>query len=241
MNWRLEVFDTLPSSSDLCIERAGAGAPEGLAVLALAQTAGRGSRGRQWQAPPGNLSLSVLLRPHVAPAEAFVFPLLAGLAVADAVAGFLPGAAPMLKWPNDVLLGGGKLAGILIDAAPGSRSLDWLVIGIGINLAHAPDIPGRPATTLAAHGGQATPRQTAEALLPRLDFWLQRLAAGPAAIIEAWQARAHPPGTELTVQTGDRRVTGLYAGLSAQGELLLRVEDRIDRFHTGDILLGIGG
>jgi BirA family biotin operon repressor/biotin-[acetyl-CoA-carboxylase] ligase len=241
--WRLEVFDTLGSTSDTCIERAKSGEPAGLAVLAGIQTAGRGSRGRQWQSPPGNLNLSVLLRPHLPMSQANIFPLLAGIAAADAISAFLPAAtAPLLKWPNDVLLGGAKLAGILIDAAPQGQSLDWLVIGIGVNLAFAPEIPDRPATTLKAHGGEATPQDAARRLLHELDFWLEAFAAsGAPAIIDAWQQRAHPIGAELAVRTAERSVTGSYAGLSPRGELLLHVENRIERFQTGEILLGSRG
>lgn len=241
--WRLEVFESLSSTSDTCIEKAKSGEPAGLAILAETQTAGRGSRGRQWQSPPGNLNLSILLRPNRPAAEASIYPLLTGIVAADALASFLPAeTAPQLKWPNDVLLNGAKLAGILIDAAPQGQLLDWLVIGIGINLMHAPEIPGKPATTLKAHGAQASPRDAANRLLQELDFWLDAFAtSGPAAIIDAWQLRAHPIGTPLTVQTAERSTAGSYAGLSPKGELLLHVENRIERFQTGEILLGSRG
>ena len=238
--WRLEVFETLESTSDHCIERAKSGAPEGLAILAHRQTAGRGSRGRQWQSPPGNLNLSVLLRPGLPAAQASIYPLLAGIAVSDAVCAFLPvEAAPVLKWPNDVLLGDAKLAGILIDAAPHGQNLDWLIIGIGINLIYAPEVPGRSTATLKAHGGEATPEAAAQMLLHYLDFWLEHFnTSGAASILEAWQQRAHPVGTQLAVQAGGLAVSGRYAGLSPKGELLLNVEDRIERFQTGEVLLG---
>lgn len=238
-DWRLEVFETLGSTSDLCIERAKAGASEGLAILAHRQTAGRGRRGRQWESLPGNLNLSVLLRPALPATEVSVFPLLAGVAAADAASAFLPAeAAPMLKWPNDVLLNGAKLAGILIDAAPNTHLLDWLVIGVGINLIHAPKIAGRLTTTLKAHGGEATAEAAARMLLHYLGFWLEQLETnGAAAILDAWQLRAHPAGTPLAVQAAGGQVTGTYAGLSPKGELLLNVEDRIERFQTGEIFL----
>ena len=243
IDWRLEAFESLNSTSDTCIEKAKSGEPAGLAILAERQTSGRGSRGRQWQSLAGNLNLSILLRPNLPAAEAGIFPLLTGIAAADALSSFLPvEAAPQLKWPNDVLLNGAKLAGILIDAAPQGQFLDWLVIGIGINLLHAPEIPGKPATTLKAHGGEATPRDAANRLLQELDFWLDAFAtSGPAAIIDAWQLRAHPIGTKLTVQTAERSTAGSYAGLSPKGELLLHVENRIERFQTGEILLGSRG
>lgn len=241
--WRLETYDALDSTSDTCILRAKAGEPEGLAVLALRQTSGRGSRGRQWQSPPGNLNLSVILRPELRAADSSVFPLAAGIAVADAVSAFLPAnVSPMLKWPNDVLLGGAKLAGILIDAAPRAELLDWLVIGIGINLLHAPEIPGRLTTTLAEHGSPAAPLDAAQMVLNHLAFWLDDLdTSGIAPILGAWQQRAHPIGTEIQVRGGNETMSGSFAGLSPTGELLLRVENRIERFQTGEILLGTRG
>ncbi len=137
IHWRLESFEELGSTSDVCAARAKNSEAEGLAVLAYKQTAGRGSRGRSWQAPEGNLNLSVLLRPARPAAEAGMAALFAGIAVAEALEQFFL-APTMLKWPNDVLLDGAKLAGILIDAAQNGPKLDWLVVGIGINLRHAP-------------------------------------------------------------------------------------------------------
>ncbi len=239
--WRLEEYDALDSTSDRCILRAKEGETEGLAILALRQTAGRGSRGRQWEAPAGNLNLSVLLRPDLPMAQSSIFPLLTGVAVADAVAAFLPAdIAPVLKWPNDVLLGGAKLAGILVDAAPKGDAADWLVIGIGINLAEAPSIAGRRTTTLALFGGPAKPVDAAHTVLHYLGFWLDILAhSGVAPILDAWQQRGHPIGTELQLTGAGDQVSGRFAGLSPSGELLLNVGNRIERFSTGEILLGV--
>jgi BirA family biotin operon repressor/biotin-[acetyl-CoA-carboxylase] ligase len=235
--WRLECFSALDSTSDFCIARAKDGEPEGLAILAEAQTAGRGSRGRHWDSAPGNLFLSVLLRPAVTPAQNSVFPLLAGVAVAEAVQKFLPsGQKPMLKWPNDIMLGGAKLAGLLIDAAP----RDWLVIGIGVNLRHAPKIPGRVTTAIGPSA--PAPKPAAAAILERLSAWLEVFAQdGPAPIQAAWLAAAHPIGTEIQVRGLHRTASGRFAGLSRSGELLLAVENRIEIFSTGEIVLGLEG
>jgi BirA family biotin operon repressor/biotin-[acetyl-CoA-carboxylase] ligase len=235
--WRLECFSALASTSDFCIARAKDGEPEGFAVLAETQTAGRGSRGRHWDSAPGNLFLSVLLRPAVTPAQNSVFPLLAGVAVAEAVQKFLPpGQEPMLKWPNDIMLGDAKLAGLLIDAAPH----DWLVIGIGVNLRHAPKIPGRVTTSIGP--AAPAPKLAAEAILQRLSVWLERFDwDGPAPIHAAWLAAAHPIGTEIQVRGMQATASGRFAGLSPSGELLLEVDNRIESFRTGEILLGLGG
>ncbi len=237
--WRLEEYAALASTSDTCIARAKAGEAAGLAVMAGQQTEGRGSRGRQWVSAPGNLALSVLLRPDIKAAESGVFALLAGIGVAEGLKEFLPGGVFMLKWPNDVLLGGAKLAGLLIDAAPVQDRIDWLVIGIGVNILHRPEIPGRSTTAMAEHGARVEAPAVGEAVLERLTHWLGILAEyGAVRIIQDWLSRAHPVGTLLEVKTQHRTVTGAFAGLSPAGELLLSVENRIEKFSTGEILLG---
>jgi BirA family transcriptional regulator, biotin operon repressor / biotin---[acetyl-CoA-carboxylase] ligase len=232
--WRLEVFDQLGSTSDLCTDRAKKGEAEGLAVLALQQTAGRGSRGRSWQAPEGNLNLSVLLRPARPATQAGLFSLLTGIAVAEALEQFFV-PPTMLKWPNDVLLGGAKVAGILLDAAPTGQKLDWLVIGIGMNLRHAPEIPGRATTSLAAHGVAISPQEAASAVLSSLSRWHE---AEPGTIRKTWLDRAHPIGTHLEIRSLHGRQTGTFEGLSSTGELLLRTKNRIEPISTGDVMLG---
>ncbi len=238
--WRFQAFAELPSTSDFCIERAKEGEAAGLAVFAAQQSAGRGSRGRGWVSPPGNVALSVLLRPDIAPAQASMFPLLAGVAVAEAVRATLPaGPVPMLKWPNDVLLDGKKCAGLLIDAAPEKNRIEWMVIGIGINVAYAPEVPGRIATCLADHGADAGAVEVAKAVLERLAFWLDIFQQfGSVRIIPSWISRAHPIGTKIEVKSPHHNASGTFAGLSPTGELLLSIENRIEKVSTGEILLG---
>ncbi len=240
--FRLEVFGELESTSDFCMERARRGEAEGLAVLAKTQTAGRGSRGRSWTAPAGNLNLSILLRPKIPASDAGIFPLLTGLAVAEGVEKNLPrGVIAMLKWPNDVLLNGAKLAGVLIDASPIGGRLEWLVIGIGVNLRLAPEIPGRATTSLMAHNAVVTAEAAAKTILERMSFWLGVLdGAGTGSIHDAWLERAHPLGTVLEIRSAAGIVSGNFAGLSASGELLLEREQKIERINTGEIMLGSG-
>jgi len=241
--WRLEEYEQLTSTSDICVARANRGEPEGLAVFATTQTGGRGSRGREWQAPEGNLNLSVLLRPGLRPSESGIFALLAGVAVADAVNSQLPAGVPaVLKWPNDVLLDGSKFAGILIDAAPSTDLIDWLVIGIGVNLVHAPAIAGRRTTSLSAHGIKLTAQAAAQMVLDQLSFWLEMLKnAGTGSICNAWLNLAHPIGTAIEVKSMHGVKTGIFAGLSQAGALLLSRNEAIERIDTGEILLVSGG
>lgn len=238
--WRLRCFETLPSTSDLCISLAEGGEPDGLAVLALRQTHGRGSRGRNWDAPPGNLNLSVLLRPAGDAAEAGRWALLAGLALFDALAPHA-GAGLTLKWPNDLMLDGAKLAGILLDSAvQADGRLGWLVLGLGANLAHAPDLPDRRAACLPAPA--PLPQAVAASVLDRLAQWRRvRAVDGFAAIRAAWLARAHPSGTRLTVRSGGTVVGGRFAGLAEDGSLLLQTGGRVHAFPTAEVLQGREG
>ncbi len=233
--WRLETFDSLPSTSDLCIARAEAGEAAGLAVLARSQTHGRGSRGRSWSAQPGNLALSVLLRPRSDPPQLGLWPFLAGLALHQALGG---GPRLHLKWPNDILLDTAKLAGVLIERGTGAGD-DWLVIGFGANLAFAPAVPGRDTACLAALGPPPDPEPVARALLDALDDWQAAWRRdGFTAIRTAWLARAHPLGTVLAAEVGGTRRSGRFAGLAPDGAMLLSVDGRQERVDTGEILLG---
>ncbi len=239
-DWRLVVHDVLPSTSDLCRARAAAGEPAGLAVLARRQTQGRGSRGRGWESPPGNLYLSALLRPAQPAREAGQWSLLAGLALVEALAAHLSATAPLaLKWPNDVLLGGRKLAGILIDSAEdGHGALAWVVIGMGANLAVAPEVPGRVAACLAEFAPAPDPLAFAWTVLARLAHWQRvRSEHGFAAIRAGWLSRAPAPGAPVAFRLGERVIEGAFAGLGEDGSLLLATARGIQAFGAGEVLL----
>jgi BirA family biotin operon repressor/biotin-[acetyl-CoA-carboxylase] ligase len=237
--WRLQIHEVLPSTSDLCRTLAAAGEPEGLAVLARRQTQGRGSRGRDWESPAGNLHLSVLLRPDEPAGQAAQWSLLAGVALAEAIAELLPHSAELeLKWPNDLLLGNAKLAGILVDsAARPDGMLDWLAIGIGVNLANAPDVPGRTVACLAEIVPPPAPEDFAGTVLACLGRWrCRRRHEGFAAIRAAWLGYAPEPGRHIEFRLGDRRLGGLFAGLGADGSLLLHTGGGVQSFAAGEVL-----
>lgn len=238
-SWRLVVHDTLPSTSDLCRTLAMAGAAPGLAVLAGRQTRGRGSRGRDWTSPAGNFHGSVLLRPSMPARAAGQWSLLAGVVVAAALAPFIPPGALQLKWPNDVLLHQAKVAGILVDsAARADGMLDWLVIGIGVNLATAPEVAGRAVAAVAQFGPPPTPERFAHVLLGELDRWQRRRGAdGFAAVRDAWLAQGPALGSPATLRVADRTVAGAFAGLGEDGALLLETDGVVRRFGAGEILL----
>jgi len=238
--WRLRIYPSLDSTSDLCAKLAAAGEPEGLAVMALRQTAGRGSRGRNWQSPVGNLYLSALLRPPGMLAEGGRWALLVAVAVADALAALLPDPGLLaLKWPNDVLLDGRKVAGILLDAtAKPSGAIDWLVIGCGVNLARAPDMPDRRTACIAEFAPPPAPKAMADLLLDRLAHWRAvRALDGFGPVRAAWLARAQPVGTGVQLAYSGRLIGGTFAGLADDGSLLLATGGRVEAFATGEILL----
>ena len=156
--YRLAAFESLDSTNAQARRMATDGVPDGTVVWAASQTAGRGRQGRQWQSPKGNLYCSIVIRPEMPAAEAAQLSFVTALALGDAVSDLLPGGAELhYKWPNDLLLGGCKLAGILLESsgAVGGR-LDWLVVGAGLNVADHPDVTdGYRATSLRAAGARA--------------------------------------------------------------------------------------
>lgn len=237
---RIERHASLPSTSDRAITRAEAGEAPWSAVLAGTQTAGRGRHGRHWISPPGNLYLSVLLD-----AEAAVpggLGLLAGVAVADALATLLPDSIALhLKWPNDLVADGRKLGGVLVEAGTRIDGSRWAVAGIGLNLVAHPDDADRPATSLVALGvAPPAPDALAEAIIDRLIAWSARAhAEGFGAIVAAWQRRAPPHGAPITVRLPAGPVSGRYAGLDADGALLVALEDgRTRRVVAGEVFAG---
>lgn len=227
---------TVGSTSDEARRLAAEGAPPGLVVTAAEQTAGRGRQGRGWASPVGNLYASVLLAPAVPPARLPELGFVAAVAVATTLAGFLPDGAISLKWPNDVLARGAKISGLLVEQAE-----EMAILGMGINLAVAPADTPYPATTLAAEGAVVTPDAALERLLEALGAALTRWEqAGFAPIRAAWLARAHPIGTPLRVRLGGPAAAGVldgrFAGLDADGALLLATEAGQRRIAAGDVL-----
>jgi BirA family biotin operon repressor/biotin-[acetyl-CoA-carboxylase] ligase len=232
----LIACDSVGSTNAEALARARAGEPGPLWITARAQTAGRGRRGRVWISEPGNLYASLLLTDPAPPERAAQLAFVAALAVHDAIAATAPALAPQLafKWPNDLLLGGAKLAGILIEAE-GTRPL-VVAIGIGVNCGHHPADAEHPATDLAA----ADARVTVEALFAALSLaMLDRLRewqAGFAPIRAAWLARAASLGSELRARLGAREVTGRFETIDEEGRLQLRLADNsIETIASGEV------
>jgi BirA family biotin operon repressor/biotin-[acetyl-CoA-carboxylase] ligase len=221
----LEHHESLGSTSDRLRERAREGAPEWTVVVADRQLAGRGRHGRRWVSPPGGLYLSVLLRPPRAALS--LVPLAAGLAVAEAGAEW--GLATELKWPNDVLAGGRKLAGVLAEASSSVSGVEWVVLGIGVNLDEAlPEaLRGRATSVRAETGRRVATEQAAAAVLGRLRVWYDALRVGPDTIVASWRRRAVPWwGSLVEARSGAVVLRGRLEDVDETGALVLDVEER---------------
>ncbi len=234
------AFEEINSTNAEARRRAEAGEAGPLWITALRQSAGRGRRGRSWDTGTGNLAATLLMTTDLAPAEAAQISFVAALAVADLARSFLPADLVRLKWPNDLMIGARKAAGILVESGRRPDGRLWLAAGIGVNLAHAPDDVERPATSFAAHLGEAQPPTPLEALSRLsetfagwLDAWTAR---GFAAIAEAWTVRAQGLGRSCVAQLGGETVEGVAEGLDVDGALRLRLADgAIRRITAGDV------
>ncbi len=228
----IKHHERIGSTNDEARRLAAEGAPHGTVIHADEQATGRGRFGRTWYSPPGNLYLSVLLRPDLPPERGPELSFLAALTVADAVDALLPKhTRATLKWPNDVLVNEGKIAGILIEQVEGA----W-IIGIGLNILEEPRNAPYKTATLVGAGGLATVDGARDILLERLGVWLAFWTyQGFEPIREAWLARAHSIGSPLRASLGGRTEEGLFGGLDADGAMLLDTPDGRKRVVAGDI------
>ncbi|WP_421998464.1 biotin--[acetyl-CoA-carboxylase] ligase [Reyranella sp.] len=230
--WRLVALDRVGSTNDEAARLAEQGATEGTIVWAREQTGGRGRRGRAWASPPGNLYTSTVLRPACPAMRAAELGFVAALAVADMVR---DGRSVRVKWPNDVMVDGGKVAGILLESAIGQGgTVEHVVAGIGVNVGFAPDLPEMryPGATL---GGtvEAALEGLAAALATRLAEWRRD---GFAAVRAAWLRCAGPLGTEVDVRLGDELVRGRFGGVDGEGALLLETDAGPRRIVSGELM-----
>jgi len=213
---------------------AGEGLHEGNWLIADCQTAGRGRAGRVWSGGLGNFMGSTVALVHAGDPPASTLALVAGVAVHAAVSASAPGLHDLqLKWPNDLLVGGAKLAGILLE-----RQGDCVVVGIGVNLAEAPWLPDRETAALALLGHRLDRDAFAQSLAEVWEAKLTRWHRGEWPALRAeWRARAHPEGTRLAAHDAVLGpITGGFAGLDPDGAALLRLADGTMRaIHAGDV------
>jgi BirA family transcriptional regulator, biotin operon repressor / biotin---[acetyl-CoA-carboxylase] ligase len=240
--YRLIEMDSVGSSNDEAKSLADAGAEEGTLVWAHEQTKGRGRHGRTWNSPRGNLYLSLILRPECALAEAAQLGFVAALAVGDAIGAVAP---PMLevtyKWPNDVLVHGRKVAGLLLESkSTADGALEWLILGVGVNVQSHPNDARFPATNLIFEsvGPEVNEAVMLEAFSRHFLTWVNRWTEdGFEPIRRAWLSHAHGLGEAIEVRLGKETVRGTFKDLDESGALILELPNAGRRVITaGDIL-----
>jgi len=235
----IEVLaETGSTNADLAARVVAGSMPaEGDWLVADRQRAGRGRQGRAWFDGTGNFMGSTVVHARPGDPPLHTLALVAGLSVQGAIAGLLPsGVEVLLKWPNDVLCGKAKLAGILLE-----RVGDVVVVGVGVNLAVAPPVEGRETASLAQFGAQVERNAFAEDLAGRFAADLERWrASGLGPVITRWTAAAHPTGTPLLVgEPGELPLSGAFAGLDSDGALILALPGGTTRtIHAGEVRLG---
>ncbi|WP_374651860.1 biotin--[acetyl-CoA-carboxylase] ligase [Dongia sp.] len=238
--FRAERIAEIDSTNEALKHRAIAGAEEGLVLRADVQTAGRGRRGRHWVSEAGNLYMSVLLRPAKPPAMAATL----GFVVAIALGRLLRALVTVPvqhKWPNDVLVDGRKISGILLESGGivGGK-VDWLVLGIGVNLHHHPEGGLYPTTDLVAAGGPSlTPDQAMDLLLgefgPLYEVWLR---SGFGALRADWLAHCSGLGENVVARLEREEIVGRFEDIDPDGTLVLALADGSRRcLAAGDIFM----
>ncbi|MGE3626851.1 MAG: biotin--[acetyl-CoA-carboxylase] ligase [Hyphomicrobiales bacterium] len=239
--YRALAFPTLDSTNAEALRRAASGEAGGLWIQADVQTAGRGRQGRDWQSSSGNLFASLLLRPACDLATAQQLAFVAALAACDAASSLRGSDRGLkLKWPNDLLLDGAKVAGILLESAGSAEMGHAVVIGTGLNLAHAPQDTARPATQLAMAGELIEVREAFHALARSTGHWLAVWldGLGWSRVRTEWMARGPDIGQRLRINCGGEAAEGAYAGLDSDGALLLDTGGPApQRFLVGDVFV----
>ena len=213
--------------------------------MARRQTAGVGRRGRAWEGGEGNLMATLLLTLDKPPVEVAQLAFVAGLAAWTAITAHVPAGAVTLKWPNDVLIQGRKVCGMLIESGPAVAGGTWAAVGIGVNLASYPEAVERPATSVVDHLSNGmlrapSPDQALAILAETFDVTLGLwLSQGFQPIREAWLARAEGLGGPCTARLERETLSGVAEGLDADGALLLRLPDgMLQRITAGDVFFG---
>ena len=243
--WLIHRYDRVASTMDVASQLARFGAPDRSAVVATEQTAGRGRAGRAWQAPPGSsLFCTLVLRPHVAPDRLSTLPLVTGVAVAEAIES-LTDASVQLKWPNDIWIGSDpkrrKVAGILATSTLRDAAIDYVLVGIGVNVASdSGDLPEGATSLLAATRLRIDPLGVFHLLIARFsrEYEAYEGADGRPSLDE-WRQRAALLRESVTVEDAGNVHSGEFVGIDGDGALLLREPGGVvRRIVAGDLTRG---
>jgi len=241
--YRLVSLDTVGSTNEdarILAEDTDTPAPDRTIIWSREQTGGRGRRGRDWVSPVGNVYCSTILRPNKPADQISLLSFVASLAVHDTAIELLPANDSIrCKWPNDVLVEGQKISGILLETSGVSGgNPDWLVLGVGINVASFPDETSYPATSLLKQGYNGSVESVFEVFIRNLDSRLGQWEGGGFETIRGeWLDRASGQGTEITVNLGNKTLKGVFSDLDKEGALILDQGEIRHRVTAGDVFL----
>lgn len=237
-------YKKINSTQRAATELANAGADEGTVVVAESQTDGRGRIGRHWWSPPGGIYLSVILRPALKPVEAVKFTLIAGVSVAKVIAK-LTDLEPKLKWPNDIIINEKKAGGILTEMNAEVECINYIVIGMGINvntrMAHFPEEIAGIATSLREEYGQEVScvRLVQEILAQLESLYEDFKLSGFGPIRERWKSLSNTIGARVSISNGGKQVDGVAIDIDGNGALILRkVNGALKKVIAGDVSIG---
>ncbi|MBI5238736.1 MAG: biotin--[acetyl-CoA-carboxylase] ligase [Deltaproteobacteria bacterium] len=242
MGRKVYLYKSLGSTNIKAKELAGKGVPEGTAVIADSQTGGKGRLGRGWFSPAGvNLYTSVVLRPRLDPPKCQGITLMAAVACAEAASKWLP-KKPTVKWPNDILIGPKKAAGILMEMDAEADRVNHIILGIGFNLNMThdmlpKDLRGTAASIMEKTGRTVDRAEFACALYSRLEKWYKVFVnEGIAPVLSAWKGYFDMEGRPIRVNSFEGVVSGICAGVDTEGALLIRTASgRVHRVISGDV------
>ena len=239
ISWKIEVFDSLPSTQILAAERAGAGAPEGIVIQSLEQTRGRGRHGNEWTSPMGNLYMSLILHPLCKPDLAGQLSFVMGLAVSAAMDPYVTAEhKKTLKWPNDVLIGGKKCAGVLLESNLNPAGLvKTLIIGIGVNIHAAP--PDRIGLQQVAGEKRLAIHRFRDEILAHIDAYYEGWkSAGFGPVRRDWLKQAHGLNHKISARLPDRTEKGIFRDIGPDGALVLESDGKQVAIRAGEVYFG---
>jgi len=242
MGKAIHLLSEVASTNTLAMEMAASGTPEGTVVIAETQTGGKGRLGRKWISPKGNLYLSVVLRPNVPMHKAPLITLMGAVAVASAIRTTC-GLAAGIKWPNDILISGQKVSGLLTEMSAEQDRIRHIVLGIGVDVNMEmgelpPEVRGLTTTLAAEAGAKINRTALLQQLLRDLESWYQKFLKNDADILEEWKQLNLTIGNRVTVSGAGESLEGLAQGVDNEGRLIVRLDDgTIRTVAAGDVTI----
>jgi BirA family biotin operon repressor/biotin-[acetyl-CoA-carboxylase] ligase len=238
----IRLFPEVASTNTVAMKMASDGAPEGTVVLAETQTGGKGRRGRKWISPKGNLYMSVVLRPDIPLYKSPVITLMGAVAVASAIRGIY-GVKASIKWPNDILISGRKLCGLLTEMSAEQDRVRHIVLGIGVDAnmepeALPPDVREHTTTLAAETGGKIDRTALLRHLLRELDRWYGVFLANERDVLQEWEALNVTTGNRVAISGAGEVLEGVAQGIDGEGRLIVRLDDGTVRtVAAGDVTI----